>query len=141
MLDFEIIPSPLNKTVEQGVAVFHCQHRSSDDISWRVNGSTINPLNYTKLPLSGGGFSSSLSIEARIDFNRTMVECVAIFFQGSFPFQFTVPVTLIQGMDNLMVSVPYYFLFMIMIYSSTCPQILQDECKMLIFREITHPMY
>ena len=49
--------------------------------------------------LSGGGFRSSLSICALPGYNKTAVECVAIFYRGSFPFQFTAPVTLlIQGL-------------------------------------------
>ena len=83
-------------TVEQGVAIFHCQHRNSDDIIWNVNGS-INSTS-TKSPLSGGGFNSSLAIETHSDFNKTTIQCVAIFFQGSSPFKFTAPVILlIQG--------------------------------------------
>ena len=44
-----ITPSQLNATVEQQIVHFHCQHRSSDDITWRVIG----------IPLS----SSNISIE------------------------------------------------------------------------------
>lgn len=86
-------------TVEQEVAVFQCQHRSSDDIVWRVNGTIIIFGNITKVSLRGGGFTSSLSVETCLDFNETFVECVEIFYQGSSLFQFTSPVTLlIQGM-------------------------------------------
>ena len=100
---FDIVPSPLNVTVEQQLAFFHCQHNDSDDITWRVNETTQSrtPLNYTTVPRTGGGLSSSLSIQTHLNFNRTTIECVAVFFhiQGSSPFQFTAPVTLlIQGM-------------------------------------------
>ena len=93
-------PSPLNVTVEQQVAVFHCQHRSSDDIIWRVNGTSPNsPDIFTeKFSFSVGGYRSSLSVRTLVGFNGITIECVALFFQGSFLFQFTSPVTLlIQG--------------------------------------------
>ena len=91
-----MLPSPLNVTVEQEVAVFYCQHETSDDITWKVNGTTRSSLT---IPLSGGGFRSSLSIETHLDFNETTIKCVAIFFERSSPFQFTEPVTLlIQGL-------------------------------------------
>ena len=99
-------PSPLNKTVEQSVAVFHCQHRSSDDITWRVNAMSVNSPNFwiEKVPLSGGGFYSSLSINTLVPgYNQTIiVECVAILFFERFPFQFSGPVMLlIQGVIRL----------------------------------------
>ena len=98
--EFEIIPSPLNVTVEQQVAIFHCQHGSSNGIIWRVNGTAPNSSNVTTkgVLLSGGGYASSLSIRTLLDFNDTTIKCVAIFLQGSPPFQFTTPVALlIQG--------------------------------------------
>ena len=101
---FDLTPSPLNMTVEQQVAVFHCQHSSSDDIIWRVNGTSPNsPYIFIEgVPLSGGGYGSSLSIRTLLGFNRTTVECVAIFFDGSLFVQFTPPVTLlIQGKVTL----------------------------------------
>ena len=88
--------------VEQERAIFHCQHNSCDDISWRVNGTSSNSPNITIEgdPLNGGGYRSSLSISTLLGFNETTIECVAIFFQRSPPNQilFTTPVTLlIQG--------------------------------------------
>ena len=99
-----MIPSPINVTVEQQVAVFHCQHGSSDDIIWRVNETSPNSLHITTeiVPLSGGGLRSSLSIRTLLGFNETTVECVAVFYRGSSPFQFTPPATLlIQGVVKL----------------------------------------
>ena len=97
----ETTPSSLNMTVEQQVATFPCQHNGSDDINWRVNGTPPNSPHITtdRDPLSGGGYSSVLSIRTLLGFNETTVECVAIFYEGSPPFQFTPPVTLlIQGL-------------------------------------------
>ena len=88
-------------TVEQGVAVFNCQHDNTDDITWRLNGTTRSSLNYTKVTLSDGRLKSSLLIQTHLHFNRTTIECVAVFLQGSPPFLFTSPVTLlVQGMVN-----------------------------------------
>ena len=95
-------PLPLNVTVEQQMAVFHCQHSSSDDITWRVNGasfSTLPNISFVKFPLSGGGFRSSLSVATLPDFSETSVQCVAIFYEET-PFQFTPPaILLIQGVN------------------------------------------
>ena len=93
-------PSSLNVTVEQGVAIFHCQHGSSDDITWRINGKAVSSPNITieRVPLSSGGFNSSFSIPTLLDFNQTIIECVAVFYRESDPFQFSPSVTLlIQG--------------------------------------------
>ena len=96
-------PSSLNKTVEQGEAVFHCQHRSSDDIIWRVNGTSIiyrDNISERRVPAGDGHFVYFLSIPALPDFNNTTIECGAVFFDGS-PLLFIPPVTLlIQGMSN-----------------------------------------
>lgn len=83
-------PSSLNVTVEQGVAVFHCQHESSDDITWRLNGKAVSSPNITieRVPLGSGGFYSSLLIPTLLDFNQTTIECVAVFYQETDPFQF-----------------------------------------------------
>ena len=57
----------------------------------------ISPV-IERVPLSGGGYSSILSITTLLGFNETNIECVAVFYEGSTPFQFTSPVTLlIQG--------------------------------------------
>ncbi len=92
-------PSSLNKTVEQGEAVFRCQHRSSDAITWRVNGSSLSSSNISewRVPVDDGGFGSFLSIATLPGFNNTTIECGAIFFDSS-PLLFTPPVTLlVQG--------------------------------------------
>ena len=99
---FVTLPSSLNKTVEQGVAVFHCQHNSCDGITWRVNGTSTTSLNARTqvIPLGDRGFRSSLSIATLPDFNNTTIECGAVFFDGS-PLQFTPSMTLlIQGTSS-----------------------------------------
>ena len=98
---FVMTPSSLNKTVEQGEAVFHCQYRSSDDITWRVNGTSISSpddISTSRVPVGDGGSIYFLSFATLSGFNNTTIECGAIFFDGS-PLLFTPPVTLlIQGM-------------------------------------------
>ena len=93
-------PSSLNKTVEQGEAVFSCQHRSSDDITWRVNGTSIissDNISEWRVPVGDGCFVYFLSIATLPGFNNTIIECVVILFD-SFRLLFTPPVTLlIQG--------------------------------------------
>ena len=51
---FVMILSSLNKTVEQGEAVFRCQHRSSDAIIWTVNGTSISSHNISTLSVPVG---------------------------------------------------------------------------------------
>ena len=78
-------PSSLNVTVEQGVAIFHCQYGSSDDITWRLNGKAISSLKFNfaieRFPLSSDGSYSSLSIPTFLDFNQTTIECMAVFIE------------------------------------------------------------
>ena len=116
--EFDKIPSPLNVTVEQQIALFHCQHRSSDNIVWRVNGKSTNSPNITAegSPLSGGGYSSSLSISTLLGFNGTIIECVVVFYEGSPPFQFTSPVILlIQGVVSLVFHYVYISTLLMML--------------------------
>ena len=115
--EFDKILSPLNVTVEQQIALFHCQHRSSDDIAWRVNGTSTNSphISTEKSPLSGGGYSSSLSIGTLLGFNETTIECVVVFYERS-PFQFTSPVILlIQGVVSLVFHYVYISTLLMMI--------------------------
>ena len=97
---FVMTPSSLNKTVEQGQAVFRCQHRNSDDIIWRVNGTSIiyrDNISEWRAPVGNGYFTYFLSIVTLSDFKNTTIECGAIFFDSSL-LLFTPPVTLlIQG--------------------------------------------
>ena len=74
--------------VELGTATppFRCRHTSSDaSINWRVNGSSVG-----RFPdiISGslnedGNRVDTLTIPAEPQYNGTVVECVAVFFDGS----------------------------------------------------------
>ena len=92
--------------VEQGTAAFYCQHLTSDNIGWRVNGVAENMINSPNISIDeiqqvGGGRIYTVSIGTIVEFNQTTVECVAIFFGGTPP-QFTPAVTLlIQGLMNI----------------------------------------
>ena len=96
-----VTPLSLNKTVEQGEAVFHCQHRSSDGIFWRVNGTStdVSPNAITQVVRLGDKhFRSSLSIATLPSSNKTIIECGALFINEISTLQFTPPATLlIQG--------------------------------------------
>ena len=92
--------------VEKGTATFYCQHLTSDNISWRVNGIPLNMINSQNVRPSsskqqnGGRIYSLLFTgnETLLEFNHSTIECVAVFFNGSSS-QFTPPVTLlVQGL-------------------------------------------
>ena len=88
-------PTSQNKTVEQGVAVFHCQHRSCDDIVWNLNNRRTN--NVTNTPLSSGGFNSSLTIETQLNSSGSTVQCICVFFRNT-PSELSAPaILLVQG--------------------------------------------
>ena len=83
--------------VEQEVAVFVCQHLSSDGIYWLVNGTSLNRINSPNITTSSSGTIRFLSIGTHLEYSGTTVVCVATFLDGSLPL-FTPPVTLlIQG--------------------------------------------
>ena len=91
--------------VEQGTATFYCQHSSSDEISWRVNGTSEKQLNspniFSNNEMQGNDRIYSLSIKNISEFYQTTVECVAIFFDS--PSQLLSPTVtlLIQGLLNV----------------------------------------
>ena len=82
--------------VEQEVATFFCQHTSCDAITFRVNGTSNSTIS-TSIINTRSASNLSLSIATLLEYNKTTVECVAIFYDGSLPL-FTPPVMLlIQG--------------------------------------------
>ena len=100
---FEVAPSPLTVAVEQGIASFQCQHSLADVIGWRVNGKPLNVVNLGNISSSTVTVytvdgATMLSIGTHLEYNGTIIDCVAIFFNGSPP-QFSVPVALlVQGL-------------------------------------------
>ena len=83
------------------VAKFWCQHSTADSIGWRINGTSLGSFHPKNVSTEGlttpNGLSHALIISAVAAYNETLVECVAIFFDGSAP-RVTPSVTLlIQG--------------------------------------------
>ena len=102
---FQVVPTPVNASVEQGRATFSCQHSLADSIQWSLNGTARNRLNLPNIsvyddPSDGDGTRHILSIETLPQYNQTTIECVASFNES--PSKDTPPVTLlIQGMYML----------------------------------------
>ena len=62
-------------------AVFRCQHSGADSLGWRVNYTSVE-----RYPLPGISEGLGiLTILALPEYNGTVVECVALFFDGSLP--------------------------------------------------------
>ena len=79
----------------ESVAKFRCRHKSADSLGWRVNGSQVQQfpdINTTSIR-ENAALLSTLTIPARSQYNKTMVECLA-FLDGS-PTERTPPATLI----------------------------------------------
>ena len=109
IVTFEITPSPLTVAVEQGTATFQCQHPLADVIAWRVNGILLNMAALLNVSVTSvgtpNGVTTILSIGTLFENNRTTVECIAVFINGS-SHQLTTPVVLlIQGMYNVLLQV------------------------------------
>ena len=78
---------PANVTIELGAATppFRCHHTSSDAlITWRVNGSPADrfPEIRSGSVNESGNIVSTLTIPAEPQYNGTVVECVAVLFNG-----------------------------------------------------------
>ena len=90
---------PANVTVELGTETppFRCRHMISDaSIIWRVNGSSrlwFPAIRFGSINESGN-IVSTLTIPAESQYNETVVECVAVLFNGSPP-EVSPPATII----------------------------------------------
>ena len=78
---------PTNLTVVEGVeAVFHCQHPTADAIGWRLNGTTFFDSSWDDVFVAitsiAGGIVNTLTILALSHYNKTQVECMALYFDG-----------------------------------------------------------
>ena len=74
-------------------AVFMCRHPTADYVVWRVNNVSVGRTsNQTSIPVSQG--TGTLTILALPEYNGTVVECVALFIDGSPP-EISPPVRLI----------------------------------------------
>lgn len=68
--------------------MFRCQHLTADNIRWRVNGTLIrgNPPPDITPGITRdeeGNLVYTLTIVAQVEYDRTMVECVARFDDGT----------------------------------------------------------
>ena len=96
--------------VEQGTATFQCQHPLAVSIGWRVNGTLLIMaaalLNVSTTSVgTPNGVTTILSIGTLLDYNGTIVECIAVFIDGSLP-QFTAPVVLLVQGTTIIMSIP-----------------------------------
>ena len=95
----EFAEYPVNITLPIGSetnAVFRCRHQSLEAITdWRVNG--LPRRRFPNITIGSdsedGIIVDLLTIPARVEYNGTEVECVAIFMNGSRP-EVTPPATL-----------------------------------------------
>ena len=84
-------------------AVFNCQHATAHAIGWRLNGIPLLDTNFVGVVARSTSFPSgvqnTLTIEARLEYNLTRVECVA-FFGDSIPETTEAVVLKIQGWSS-----------------------------------------
>ena len=86
--DFAEVPSSMTQSVELGTATppFRCRHTSSDAIiSWLVNDILSGQFSDIRSGSvnENGTIVYTLTIPAEPQYNGTVVECVAVFFDGS----------------------------------------------------------
>ena len=101
--NFELTPSPLTVAIEQGRAVFKCQHSLCDFVNWVVNKTSSDKLpNVTEsIQNEGNILTYLLSFDNLDGYNQSEIQCLAVFVDGS-PTLFTEPATLlIQGIHPL----------------------------------------
>lgn len=88
-------------------ATFYCDHSATQDIAWRVNDTSLSVLRLSTVKTRtirriqtndsvGDGFVHELAIEAHIEYNQTLVRCLA-YVDGT-PVEYSPNVTmLVQG--------------------------------------------
>ena len=64
------------------LAEFRCQHPTADDITWAINGTSLNQLQdpdiVTSSRIENGSAVQILSIPALLMYNNTDVVCIAV---------------------------------------------------------------
>lgn len=82
------IEEPKTQVITAGqTAQFHCRHSAANQITWRINGSSISNSNLRNIsmksmPLTDGHARYILNIEGVVTYNGTHVVCVAVFTSG-----------------------------------------------------------
>ena len=105
---------PENVTVGLDVE-FKCQHPSAFTITWRINGSSVgaNPppdITIGNIRDEDHNLVYTLTVIALFQYNNTVVECVAVFFNDTtqtYTHETTPPVTLTIKGKNLVIVVNY----------------------------------
>ena len=94
---------PQTRNVTAGSEVeFRCQHSEADFIGWRVNNVSVRNSPLPGVSQSQAG--TALTILALPEYNGTVVECVALFLDGSQP-EYSPPVYLI--VEGIVVNMEY----------------------------------
>ena len=65
------------------MAVFQCQHPTADAIAWRINGTTLRDFPEGVSIVRSSDGLLTLTIMALSEYNSTVIECVAVFFDSS----------------------------------------------------------
>ena len=95
--EFTEYPSNITQPVGS-VAVFRCRHPSADGIGWIVNGTSLTQIPASEITndfiIENDVRIFRLIIPTNLEYNGTVVVCVATFFDGLTPSVFTPPVTL-----------------------------------------------
>ena len=92
-------PLSLNVTIGEE-AVFHCEHRSADATFWRINGTSLIdfPGLHDDFIDENIGRFNTLTVAALLEYNTTIVQCVAILLSDSSQQELTpTAILLIQG--------------------------------------------
>ena len=95
-IGFTELPSSVNVTAGDE-AVFRCQHSDAEFIGWRVNSM---PFRQTSVPGVSQGTDGSLTILALPENNGTLVECVALFTDGTLPISSPPAILVVQGKNH-----------------------------------------
>ena len=98
------VPSSLNVTVGEQ-AIFYCNHSTTQDIAWRVNGTSLSVLNLPTITTRrirlqdsvGDSFVHELAIQAFTEYNQTSVQCLAYIPGSSAEFSMPRATMSIQG--------------------------------------------
>ena len=97
---FLIIPPSHIAAVEQDSVTYCCEHSSAIDIFWSIDtpSGDLTGTSVTRNQRSGGGMASNLTVEIRLQYNETSVECVAVVDRGTLPQYTPTAKLLIQGL-------------------------------------------
>ena len=81
---------------------FYCRHQTTNLINWRVNHTLLSLVPPSDVTPSmrrdeDGAIVNTLTISASLEYNRTAVECEAVFRDGSQPEVSTAAVLLVEG--------------------------------------------